>query len=144
MWIQNMQSWQNRAEYATRLLLVISLQSASGASRYHLNGQDQPSQSKEQRMGKGFLCFMCSLCTSTQPFKNLLSCPQVSIDCHGVQNLPERKEAMGGFLGNPPNEKTVSGTSEMVSLFGLPLQPWTELKRRWIVPNITAALRWSH
>lgn len=115
-----MQAWQNRAEYATRLLLVISLQSASGINRYHLNGQDHPSQRKEQRMGKGFFCFMCSLGTSAQPFTSLLSCPQVTMDCHSLKNLPKRREATGGFLGNPPNESTISGASDTVFLFGLP------------------------
>lgn len=68
----------------------------------------------------------CSSCACTVPlpslFKRLLSCPQVTIDCHGLQNLPESKERMGGFLGNPPNGSTISGANEM-------LQPWTELKR---------------
>lgn len=62
-------------------------------------------------------CFMCFLCTSAQPFKSLVLSPATT-DCHGLQNLPERRETACG-LGSAPNESTISGASKMIFSFDL-------------------------
>lgn len=69
-------------------------------------------------MGKSLFCFMCFLCASAQPFKSLVLSP-VTIGCHGLQNLPERRETEQG-LGNAPSESAIRGVSKMIFSFDLP------------------------